>query len=240
MSAPAKTRLARTRLVLFDIDGTLIRGNGAAKRSFEASLVAAFGTAGDTSVPFDGKTDPQIARELMRSAGFGDATIDARIPAVIEGYLERLRAEVACGTAVFEPLPGVAELLDALGERGDVVLGLVTGNVARGAAVKLDVAGIDRSRFPVGAFGSDAEHRPELPELARRRGEAHVGAPVAGADVVVVGDTPADVQCARPIGARSVGVASGRYGVDELAAHDAAAVLPDFRDTAAAVAAVLG
>ena len=232
--------MSRTRVVLFDIDGTLIRGDGAAKRSFEASLVAVFGTAGDTSIPFDGKTDPQIARELMRAAGFDDAVIDAGIDAVVAGYLARLRAEVARGTGRFETLPGVAALLDALAGREGVVLGLVTGNVAPGAAVKLDAAGIDRSRFRVGAYGSDAEHRPELPDIARRRAEVIIGVPVAGADVIVIGDTPADIACARPIGARSVGVASGRYGVDALAAHDAAIVLPDFRDTDAAVAAVLG
>ncbi|GJG87986.1 hypothetical protein tb265_31670 [Gemmatimonadetes bacterium T265] len=228
------------RLVLFDIDGTLIRGNGAAKRAFEASLAEAFGSAGDTSIPFDGKTDRQIARELMRPAGFDDATIDARMDAVVAGYLERLRAEIARGTGTFEALPGVPALLDALDGRDDVVLGLLTGNVAPGAAVKLHAAGIDRSRFRVGAFGCDAEHRPDLPELARRRGEELLGTPVAGADVVVIGDTPADVACARPIGARSVAVASGRYRVDELAAHGAAAVLPDLRDTDAAVAALLG
>ncbi|HEY0779892.1 MAG TPA: HAD family hydrolase [Gemmatirosa sp.] len=234
------SRIATTRLVLFDIDGTLIRGNGAAKRAFEASLVAAFGTAGDTGIPFDGKTDPQITRELMRSAGFDDGAIDARMDTVVAGYLERLRAEVAAGTGVFEALPGVPALLDALAAREDVVLGLLTGNVAAGAAVKLDAARIDRARFRVGAYGSDAEHRPDLPGVARRRAAAIVGATLAGADVVVVGDTPADIGCARPIGARSVGVATGRYGVDELAAHDAAAVVPDFCDTAAAVAAVLG
>ena len=96
------------------------------------------------------------------------------------------------------------------------------------------------ARFRVGAFGCDAEHRPELPEVARRRGEALLGTPVAGADVVVVGDTPADIACARPIGARSVGVASGRYSVGALARHDAAVVLTDLRDTDAAVAALLG
>lgn len=231
---------AKPRLVLFDIDGTLIRGNGAAKRAFEASLVAAFGTAGDTTMPFDGKTDPQIARELMRGAGFDDAAIDRRMGAVVAGYLERLREELARGTGTFEALAGVGALLDALGARDDVVLGLLTGNVVAGAEVKLRAAAIEWSRFRVGAYGNDSEYRPELPEIARRRGEVVVGAPVAGSDVVVVGDTPADIACARPIGARSVGVASGRYGVDELAEHDAAVVLPDLRDTGAAVAAVLG
>ncbi len=232
--------MSRTRLALFDIDGTLIRGDGAAKRSFEASLVEVFGTAGDTSIPFDGKTDPQIARELMRSAGFDDAAIDAGIADVVAGYLERLRGELARGTGHFEALPGVVALLDALAEREEVVLGLLTGNVAPGAAVKLSAAGIDAARFRVGAFGSDAEHRPDLPEIARRRAEALIGMPLVGADVIVIGDTPADIGCARPIGARSVGVASGRYSVDALAEHDAAAVLADFCDTSAALAAVLG
>jgi phosphoglycolate phosphatase-like HAD superfamily hydrolase len=121
-----------------------------------------------------------------------------------------------------------------------VTLGLLTGNVAGGAAVKLAAAGIDRARFVASAFGCDAEHRPDLPEIARRRGEALLGAPLAGADLVVIGDTPADVQCARPVGARSVGVATGRFSEAELAEHAPAATLPDFRDTARAVSAILG
>jgi phosphoglycolate phosphatase-like HAD superfamily hydrolase len=228
------------KLVLFDIDGTLLRGDGAARRAFEGALAEVFGSAGDPGVPYDGKTDRQIARELMRGAGYDDAEIDRRLDATVAGYLERLRREVAGGGRHFEPLPGVAELLDALEPRGDVVLGLLTGNVAGGAAIKLAVAGIDRGRFRVTAFGCDAEHRPDLPAVARRRAEALLGRPLAGDRVVVVGDTPADIQCARPIGARAVAVATGRYSVDELAEHGPGAVLRDFRDTGAAVAAILG
>lgn len=232
------------KLVLFDIDGTLLWGDGAARRAFEGSLTEVFGTPGAPGVRYDGKTDRQIARELMRGAGFDDAEVDRRMDALVAGYLERLRAEVraggAAGTPNFVALPGVAELLDALEPMPGVTLGLLTGNVAGGAAVKLAAAGIDRARFVANAFGCDAEHRPELPEIARRRGEALLGAPLAGADLVVIGDTPADVQCARPVGARSVGVATGRYSEAELAEHAPAATLPDFRDTARAVAAILG
>lgn len=232
------------KLVLFDIDGTLLWGDGAARRAFGGSLAEVFGTAGPQSVRYDGKTDRQIARELMRAAGFDDAEIDRRMDAVVAGYLERLRMEVRAGEAAGAPnfvaLPGVGALLDALEPRADVVLGLLTGNVAGGAAVKLAAAGIDRARFRVNAFGCDAEHRPDLPVVAQRRAQDLFGAAVDGADVIVVGDTPADVQCACPIGARAVGVATGRYSEAELAEHAPAATLPDFRDTAAAVAAILG
>ena len=232
------------KLVLFDIDGTLLWGDGAARRAFSASLVEVFGTAGDPGLRYDGKTDRQIARELMRGAGFDDAEIDRRLDAVVRGYLERLRAEVrageAAGTPNFVALPGVAELLDALEPNPDVVLGLLTGNVAGGAAVKLAAAGIDRARFRVNAFGCDAEHRPDLPAVAQGRARALLGADVGGADVVVVGDTPADVQCARPIGARAVAVATGRYSEAELAEHAPSATLASFRDTAASVDAILG
>jgi phosphoglycolate phosphatase-like HAD superfamily hydrolase len=228
------------KLVLFDIDGTLLWGDGAARRAFEGALTEVFGSAGDPRVRYDGKTDRQIARELMRAEGHDDAEIDRRLDAVVAGYLERLRREVDAGARHFERLPGVAELLDALEPMDDVVLGLLTGNVAGGAAVKLAAAGIDRARFRVNAFGCDAEHRPDLPAVARRRARELLGVDLAGGDLVVVGDTPADIHCARPLGARAVGVATGRYSEAELAEHAPSAVLPSFRDTGAAVAAILG
>jgi phosphoglycolate phosphatase-like HAD superfamily hydrolase len=228
------------KLVLFDIDGTLLWGDGAARRAFEGALTEVFGSPGDPRVRYDGKTDRQIARELMRAEGHDDAEIDRRLDATVAAYLARLRREVAAGERHFERLPGVAELLDALEPRDDVVLGLLTGNVAGGAAVKLASAGIDRARFRVNAFGCDAEHRPDLPAVAQRRARELLGVELAGGDLVVVGDTPADIHCARPLGARAVGVATGRYSVEELAEHAPGAVLASFRDTDAAVAAILG
>jgi phosphoglycolate phosphatase-like HAD superfamily hydrolase len=228
------------KLLLFDIDGTLISGDGSARRAFEGALVEVFGSSGDPAVRFDGKTDPQIARELMRGAGFDDAAIDARLGAVVEGYLERLRREVAEDRGRFERLPGVAELLDALEPRDDVVLGLLTGNVAGGAAVKLAAAGIDRARFRVNAFGCDHEHRPELPRVAQRRARELLGLDLVGESIVVIGDTPADVGCARSVNARTLAVATGRYSVDELAEHAPTAVVRDLTDTDAVVAELLG
>ena len=227
------------KLVLFDIDGTLLRGDGSARRAFEGSLAQVFGSAPDPSVHYDGKTDPQIARELMRLAGHDDAAIDARLEDAIAGYLERLRREVSNGTRHFEALPGVEALLDALEPRDDVVLGLLTGNVADGAAVKLACAGIEIDRFRVNAFGSDHESRPELPRVAQRRARDLLGHDFEGDAIVVVGDTPADIHCARSVGARTLAVATGRYSVDDLAAHAPTTVLPDLTETGRVVAALL-
>ena len=228
------------KLVLFDIDGTLLTGDGSARRAFEGSLTHVFGATPDPRVRYDGKTDPQIARELLRLAGHDDAAIDERLPAVIDGYLARLRAEVSTGARHFEALPGVESLLDALEPRDDVVLGLLTGNVADGAAVKLACAGLEIGRFRVNAFGSDHEHRPELPRVAQRRAHEMLGHAFDGEAIVVVGDTPADIACARSVNARTLAVATGRYSVDELAEHAPTACFTDLRDTDAVLAALLG
>jgi phosphoglycolate phosphatase len=228
------------RLVLFDIDGTLLWTDGAGRRAMEGALSHVFGSAGDPRYRYDGKTDVQIARELMRAEGHADDAIDARLHAVLDGYLERLRRELDAGARHVELLPGVPELLDALEPRPDVVLGLLTGNVALGAEAKLTAAGLDFRRFRVNAFGSDHEHRPLLPAVAQRRAREILGHAFGGEEVVVIGDTPADIDCARSIGARTVAVATGRYSVEELAEHEPAVVLRDLSDTEAALQAILG
>jgi phosphoglycolate phosphatase-like HAD superfamily hydrolase len=205
----------------------------------ERALTHVFGTTGEAAYRYDGKTDRQIVRELMRGAGHEDTHIDGRMAPVVERYLEGLRAELGEGTSGVRVLPGVPELLDALEARDDVVLGLLTGNIELGAAVKLGAVGIDIGRFRVNAFGSDHEHRPSLPAVAQRRFRELLGLDVHGARVVIIGDTPADVECGRDIGARAIAVATGRYGVDELRAHAPAAVFPDLSDTAAVVAAIV-
>jgi phosphoglycolate phosphatase-like HAD superfamily hydrolase len=227
------------RLVLFDIDGTILWTDGAGRRAVFQALEEHFGRSGPGEHRFDGKTDPQIVRELMRHAGVSDADIDARLDVVLDRYLDLLRDELASVDHGRHIFPGVRELLDALEAREDVVLGLLTGNIHHGARAKLAAVGIDPERFVVGAFGSDHHDRPELPEIARRRAERALGHPVAGHELVVIGDTPADVACGRSIGARAIGVATGHYSVDELRACGAAAVFPDLSDTAAVVRAVL-
>jgi phosphoglycolate phosphatase-like HAD superfamily hydrolase len=228
-----------TRLVLFDIDGTLLLSDGAGRRAIHRALIEIFGDTGPSDHRFDGKTDPQIVRELMRSVGHEDAHIDERMEELFARYVVCLREELENPEHHAAALPGVPELLGVLAQRQDVTLGLLTGNLVDGARAKLQAVGIDPELFRVGAFGTDHELRPRLPEIAQRRARETLGIEVPGSHVVIIGDTPADVECGREIGARAIGVATGRYSAEELAAHGAVAVFESFVDTDAVVSAIL-
>ena len=219
------------RLVLFDIDGTLLNSEGLGRASMRRALGSIFGSPGNPAYRYDGKTDRQIVRDVMRLEGHSDEHIDSRMEKLIEIYLEGLRDGVESGKFNVHPLEGVVELLDALEPREDVVLGLLTGNVETGARTKLTAAGIDPDRFRVNAFGSDHEHRPELPAIAQRRASEKLGLEIAGERMVVIGDTPADIACGRSLGAKAIGVASGHYTVEQLRAHDPYAVFPSLKNT---------
>lgn len=233
---------SRVKLVLFDIDGTILLTDGAGKRAIHRALVEVFGGTGPDDHRFDGKTDPQIVRELMRMEGHGDEHIDAHMSPLLERYVAYLDEELrigASGVRGVRVMPGVRELLDALDTRDDVLLGLLTGNLAAGARAKLGSAGIDPDRFRVGAYGSDHETRGELPAVAQRRARDELGVDVSGRDVVVIGDTPADIACGRGIGARAIAVATGGYSIEELLAHSPAAVFADLSPTVDVVNAIL-
>jgi phosphoglycolate phosphatase-like HAD superfamily hydrolase len=227
------------RLILFDIDGTLISTRGAAKRAFERAMLEVYGTTGPIAThDFSGKTDPQIARELLRETGLHDREIDAGMPALWSAYLRDLRIELDSPDHSTDVLPGVVDVLAALAERtDDVLVGLLTGNIEPGAALKLTSARLDG--FRLGAYGSDHEHRDELPAIAVRRAHDLTGVRFKGRDVVVIGDTPNDVHCGRSIGVHAVAVATGRYDAEVLRAVGADAVLADLSDTAAALEALL-
>ena len=228
------------KVVLFDIDGTLLWSDGAGRRAVQQALEEVFGTAIPEGHEFDGKTDPQIVRELMVRAGLDDATISARLPTALERYLLLLREELARIDDSNHLFPGISPLLDALEQRDDVLLGLLTGNIQPGAHAKLRAVGLEPARFKVGAFGSDHASRPELPAVARARAEAFLGHEVAGADVIVIGDTPADMTCGNGIGARAIGVATGRYSVEQLHECAEGIVFADLTDTSAVLQAILG
>jgi phosphoglycolate phosphatase-like HAD superfamily hydrolase len=136
-------------------------------------------------------------------------------------------------------MPGVPELLDRLDAEPGVVLGLLTGNVAEGAALKLRSAGLDPARFRVGAYGSDSGSRSDLPPIAAERARPYFGRTPSGPEVVIIGDTPADVACGSCIGARSVAVATGGYSVSDLEACGAHAVFLDLSETEQVLAAIL-
>jgi len=124
--------------------------------------------------------------------------------------------------------------------RDDTVLGLLTGNVEPGARLKLGAVGLDFDQFRINAFGSDHEIRGELPAIAHQRMQDAFGITLGGRDVVVIGDTPADISCGRELGARAIAVATGSYSVADLKAHDPYAVFSDLSDTDAVLAAIVG
>jgi phosphoglycolate phosphatase len=219
------------RLVLFDIDGTLLSSEGLGRASMQRALTEVFGSPGNPSYRYDGKTDKQIIRDVMRLEGHSDAHIDSRMDTLIVLYLEGLRTGVKSGRFNVRPLAGVVEILDELEKRDDVVLGLLTGNIEPGARIKLTAAGINPDRFRVNAFGSDHEHRPELPAIAQRRASETLGLDIPGERLIVIGDTPADIECGRSLGARAIGVASGHYTVEQLETHNPFAALQSLENT---------
>ncbi len=229
------------RLVLFDIDGTLLLTAGAGRRAITAAMadVIGTGTAAFDGVRFDGKTDPQIVSELLSAAGEPDPSDADRIAAICERYADLLEVELRQPGTRVTVMPGVHELLARLEQEPEAMLGLLTGNVVRGAALKLRAGGIDPDRFAVGAYGSDSAHRPALPPIAASRAAARFGRVPDGHEVVIIGDTPADVACGAGIGARALAVATGGYTVDQLTACGPHAAFADLRDTDAVLQAIL-
>jgi len=220
-------------LLLFDIDGTLVWG-GPAKMAFGQAMLETFGTMGPIEThSFGGKTDPQIARELLLKTGMENGDIEAGFSALWDRYTGYLEERLA--SSPMDVLPGVASLLEALGSFDDVGLGLLTGNIVRGAELKLRSAGL-QDHFRMGSYGSDHEERDELAEIALRRAKETWGVAFEPRDVLVVGDTPRDVQCGQAVGATTVAVATGHHGIQSLVAAGADHVLDDFRETAEVVA----
>ena len=218
------------RLVLFDIDGTLLTTGGVAGRAFRAALERVFGTSGPTNgYSFAGKTDPQIARDLLLAGGVHEPTIDARLSAVWEHYTPALEREIV--TAEARVFPGVRELVRELHEHPDAILGLLTGNLREGARIKLGAVGLEFDWFQVGAFGSDHAARRELPAIAIQRAEESFGRRFAGKDVVIIGDTPLDVACGEHLGVRTIAVATGSYSEAELAGCGPDHLFPSLEDT---------
>jgi phosphoglycolate phosphatase len=228
------------RLVLFDIDGTLLSARSAPRNAFTRAMVEVYGTTGPIATHrFDGKTDPQIARELLTLTGLPDRAIDDGLDTLWSSYIRELRHELAAPSHDTLVYPGIRELLAAL-ERSteEVVLGLLTGNIAAGAALKLESASI-RTPFRVGAFGSDCERRDGLPPVAVQRAYAEVGIMFRRRDIVIIGDTPSDVTCGQALGVRAIGVATGNHAAADLAGAGADTVFEDLADTAAVLDAIL-
>ena len=225
------------RLALFDIDGTLLREGIAPKLAFARALRETYDTTGPISgFRFAGMTDPQCVAEIMRMAGIADEVIEERRGACLERYVAHLTIEMRNhdGAKLF---PGVKELLGRLSAREDVLVGLLTGNVQRGAMLKLDRFKLG-GYFRFGAFGDEHEDRGELARIALLKAQHIVGRPVQGAEATVIGDTPRDVACARAIGARAVIVATGLVAREELIAAGPDVILESFADVEGTLEAI--
>ena len=215
-------------LLLWDIDGTLIASGGAGMRALTVALRQVFGVDGSLAdIDFAGRTDRWIMREVFRK--FSIAITEENFARYFDGYVSALPAELVNPHA--RVLPGVPEVLRAAAEHGHIAQGLLTGNMRRGAQVKLAHHGL-WDHFPFGAFADDSEHRNDLGPHAVQRARAHHGVDFASANVWIIGDTPHDIACGKVIGARTMAIATGGYSLDALRAHAPTVVLDDLGDTA--------
>jgi len=202
-------------LWLFDIDGTLVDTAGAGMRSLQEAARHCFGGTGP-ELDLAGSTDLGVVHGIL--SHFGLDAADHHIDAFFAAYLDRLDWNLAHGGFDGRVLPGVLPLLERLAVTPGVQLGLLTGNTAGGAERKMRHFGLDRY-FPFGAFGCDHADRNRLGPVALRRAIAHTGRDFAGHDVMVIGDTPKDIACAKAFGASSLAVATGKFSAGELLAH---------------------
>ncbi len=215
----------RATVILFDVDGTLITCGGAGRRAMEAAFLEVCGRDDVCRFSFGGGTDRAIARRGLANAGL--TPDDALIDRFLDVYLRHLEPALT-RSAGYGVLPGVPALLDAVEGREGVAIGLGTGNVEAGARAKLRPAGLD-ARFTFGGFGCDHEERARLIEAGARRGAERLGVARAACRVVVVGDTPRDVEAAHAIGATCVAVATGGYDVASLREAGASVVVEELR-----------
>lgn len=224
-------------MVLFDIDGTLIRA--ARRREYRQltreMLIEVFGTCGRIAeVDFAGKTDLLIYREALECEGITLTSLYERLP-ILEAAKIGVIAQMARSGKAFEVCSGVRELLDAIRNSDVLVSSLLTGNLERLAEEKLKLVDLWQYFTLRGAFGSDNEDRDCLPAIAADRICKQLGCELPAGRFVVVGDTPRDISCARHFGARVVAVASGQHTVQQLDEHRADAVIQDLSDTATVI-----
>lgn len=224
------------KLVLFDIDGTLLSAGRAARESILSALQGVYGWTGSGSGhDFSGKTDPQIVRELIAEA-VGGERCETDLERALEAYLCELDRRLLPELVVAKP--GIGQLLVRLAAEPRVTLGLLTGNLERGARLKLAFPDFNRY-FPFGAFGSDSPDRYRLPPIAVERARTHCGRAFFGKSIVIVGDSIHDVLCGRDLGVKAVAVATGPTKPERLAAVNPDALLESFADLERGLEAIL-
>ena len=221
----------KPRLLLFDIDGTILDCGGAGPGAVSEGFLEAFDLHDRADampeLVFAGATDALIARQLF--AAFEIEDTPEHRERFFGAYAKLLRSAISRNGDRARILPGVQQLLNHFAEADGQHLGLLTGNIETGARIKLGHVGVD-SHFEFGAFGDDAEHRDELGPIALDRARRHTGESIEPDNAVVIGDTPRDVSCARAAGMKVVAVATGRFSRSELERCEPDAVLDNLED----------
>ena len=214
------------KVFLFDIDQTLINTGGAGLRGLDRACLKLFRLENAMEgISPHGKTDPAIVREILRRKLGSETSTNTDIATILDSYISFLKEEVHT-SATYRVLPGVQTLLDQLAARGDVLVGLATGNIELGARIKLERGGLN-PYFSFGGFGSDAEDRTELVRKAAEKAAHKNGGFIAPSNIFVIGDTPLDIDAGNRAGFKTMGVATGSYSVEQLLASGAVIAVPD-------------
>ena len=214
------------KLLLFDIDQTLINSGGAGLRALDRACEKVLGLKNAMQgISPHGKTDPAIAREILRARLDRASRDGSDIPSILEAYVSFLKEEVQLSPG-YCVLPGIVPLLEEMLHRQDVVLGLATGNIELGARIKLERGGLNRY-FEFGGFGSDSEDRTELVRRAADKAADKIGTSIPPSNIFVIGDTPLDIDAGNRAGFKTIGVGTGSYSAEQLLAAGATAAVAD-------------
>jgi phosphoglycolate phosphatase-like HAD superfamily hydrolase len=226
------------RLILFDIDGTLVLDDGAAREAYSIGLEQVFGHSGSIrQYDFSGKTDPEITHMVLGDAGWSREAVDERLDALWDVYTRELAARATAER--IRALPGIFPLLEELSRDRTLQLALLTGNIERGARIKLAPHGLN-DYFAFGAFGSDHHQRDMLPPIAIRRALEATGIEFSPRDVVIIGDSIYDIRCGVPHGATTIAVPTGRTPAALLQAENPHHLFPSLEPAAPLLDAIRG
>lgn len=237
VAAPINNQSAAKRLILWDIDETMISSDGAGFRSISRAMDQMFGINREACrIPMSGKTDPQIITEILTAQGHSRETAEKYVPEVIATYLTYLDEEIAAAQ-YYIVHEGVRELLDELSNMSNAYQGLLTGNVEHGAGKKLSRFQL-MNYFAIGAYGSDSASRLDLPAIAVQRAVEHFRIEFTPQEVVIIGDSVNDIACARVYGAKAIAVNTGKTSYEILKQEKPCHLFKNLSDTKAVLAAI--